>query len=126
MAIKTFQIDTYRANAGFKNSATWNGVQIQIQGYLACYGKDSYRFIVYGLHPDSPVPSPTYIEANKVGAIFIPYTDLHNYIDLVRNEKPVYAYLNSSKPDWNSLRTGAEPVGEEEGVDAANFAVLES
>lgn len=115
MATKNFSVSNYVAQMGFKSSASWSGVSILIQGYLTCYSSDGYRFIVYGLHPASPVPAPVYIEANKVGAIFIPFNELSNYIDLVRNEKPIYAYMNSSSPNWNSLRTSSEPVGEEEG-----------
>lgn len=116
MAIKTFAVTTYEIGMGFKNTATWGGVNILIQGHLVCNSADGYRFIVYGLHPSSPVPPPVYIEANKVGAIFIPFNDLHNYIDVVRNEKPINVYLNSATPGWNSLRTSAEPVGEQEGI----------
>lgn len=116
MAIKTFIVNTYEIGMGYKNTATWNGVNINIQGHLLCSSNDGYRFIVYGLHPSSLVPNPVYIEANKVGAIFIPYVELHNYIDLVRNEKPIHAYMNSITPNWNSLRTSAEPVGEQEGI----------
>lgn len=116
MAIKTFVVNTYEIGTGYKNNATWGGVTIDIQGHLVCYSSDGYRFIIYGLHPNSQVPKPVYIEANKVGAIFIPFSELQNYIDLVRNEKPIHAYLNSTNPNWNSLRTSAEPVGEEEGV----------
>ncbi|MES2556614.1 MAG: hypothetical protein V4604_10710 [Bacteroidota bacterium] len=116
MAIKTFAVTTYEIGMGFKNTATWGGVNILIQGHLVCNSADGYRFIVYGLHPSSPVPPPVYIEANKVGAIFIPFNDLRNYIDTVRNEKPINAYLNSDNPGWNSLRTSAEPVGEQEGI----------
>ncbi|WP_372947665.1 hypothetical protein [Mariniphaga sp.] len=116
MAIKTFQVTTYEVGLGFKNTATWEGVQILIQGHLVCHSADGFRFIVYGLHPASKVPNPVYIEANKVGAIFIPFGELHNYIELVRNEKPIYVYLNSANPGWNSIRTSKEPVGEQEGV----------
>ncbi len=116
MAIKTFAVSSYEVGMGYKNNATWGGVNINIQGHLVCHSADGYRFIVYGLHPTSPIPNPVYIEANKVGAIFIPFVELHNYVDLVRNEKPINVYLNSVSPNWNSLRTSAEPVGEEEGI----------
>lgn len=116
MAIKTFTVATYEVGMGFKNTAQWNGINILIQGHVVCNSTDGYRLIVYGLHPSSPVPAPTYVEANKVGAIFVPFTDLHNYIDIVRNEKPITAYLNSDQPGWISLRTSAEPVGEQEGI----------
>ena len=117
MASKTIQVTNYNLNVGYKNTATWGGVQIQIQGYVSCHGADTSRFIVYGLHPSSPVPpNPVYNIAGNVGAIFVPFNDLPGYVDIVRNEKPVYATLDSDHPNWMSLRTTDEPVGEEEGI----------
>ena len=117
MPSKTFPITNYVVNAGYKNSATWGGVNIVIQGYVACHGSDGSRFIVYGLHPSSPVPaSPVYNVSGNVGAIFVPFNELHNYVDLVRNEKPVFANLNSDRPEWMSLTTSQEPLWEQEGV----------
>ncbi len=117
MPSKTFAVTTYVLNVGHKNTATWGTTQIQIQGYVACYGEDGSRLIVYGLHPSSPVPpAPVYNVSGNVGAVFVPFTELHNYVDIVRNEKPVYARLDSDHPDWMSLSTSQEPVGEEEGV----------
>jgi hypothetical protein len=114
MAKKTFSVTRYVYQVGYKNTATWGGTHILIQGYVACYG-DSDRFIVYGLHPDSPVPaSPVYNVSGNVGAIFVPFAELSNYVDIVRNEKPVYATLNSDRPEWMGLRTSSEPTGEEE------------
>lgn len=114
MASKYFKINYYRADVGYKSSATWSGVNIQIQGYIACYGDDGYRFIIYFLHEDSSVPPPVYHTSGKVGALFLPFKDMLTYVDMVRNEKPLYAYLNSDKPEWNSIKTSNEPVGEEE------------
>ncbi len=114
MATKTFQVSTYEIGMGFKNEATWGGVGILAQGHLICSG-DGHTLIIYGLHPSSPVAAPVFLEATKVGAIFVPFAELQHYIDLVRHEKPVYGYMNSIKPSWNSLRTSAEPIGEQEG-----------
>ncbi|WP_055444587.1 hypothetical protein [Lacinutrix himadriensis] len=113
MATKQFTVNYYRAALGYQNAATWGNISIKIQGYITCYGSD-HRFIMYFLHETSQVPQPTYIPANKVGAIFLPFKDMPIYLDMVRNEKPIYAYLNSSKPEWNSIKTASEPVGEEE------------
>lgn len=113
MTTKTFAVEKYRLAQGYKLSATWGGISAKFRGYVACYGGD-HRFIIYELTPDSPVPNPTYIVANKVGAIFVQPGELQFYIDLLRNERPVYAYLNDNKPEWNYLRTTNEPVGEEE------------
>ena len=114
MAIKQFQIETYEITLGHAMSATWGGVPILARGIVACYGGD-HRFIAYFLAPGSQVAQPTYIVANKVGAIFRPFEEMAAYVDMLRNERPVYAYLNSDKPQWNSLKTSKEPVGEQEG-----------
>lgn len=117
MTVKRFQVTRYELNAGFKNTAGWAGVTIQAQGYVTCFGDDGSRLIVYGLHPSSPVPAtPVYNVGGNVGAIFVPFRDLGSYVDIVRNEKPVYGYLNSDHPTWISLSTSQEPVGEEEAV----------
>jgi hypothetical protein len=115
MPNKTFSVAQYQLQTGFKNSATWGGVQILIQGYVVCFGPNRERLIVYGLHPDSPVPpAPVCNWGGNVGAIFVPFTELHPYVDIVRNEMPVYARLDSDHPEWMGLRTSMEPVGEEE------------
>jgi hypothetical protein len=114
MAIKSFEVINYTLQAGFKNTASSPVGTILIQGLLVCNGADGTRFAIYGLHPLSPVPAPVYNEATKWGNIFIPFKELREYVDIVRNEKPVYAYLNSANPDWNSISTSTEPVGEGE------------
>ena len=114
MSIKQFNVNYYRTSVGFISSATWGGIQIKIQGYISCYGNEGYRFIMYFLHKDSQVPAPVFNTGNKVGAIFLPFEEMPIYLDIVRNEKPIYAYLNSTKPEWNGIRTSNEPVGEEE------------
>ncbi len=113
MAIKNFQISNYKMALGHAMGATWSGKKIKIRGYLTCYG-DDHRFIAYFLTDDSPVPDPVYIVRNRVGAIFLPFDQMPPFVDMVRNEKPVYAYLNSDRPESNSIKTSLEPVGEEE------------
>jgi len=113
MAVKRFTIRSYSIKLGDAMTATWGGVQIKARGIVACRGTD-HRFLAYFLTEDSPVPDSVYIEANKVGAIFCPFEEMSAYVDLVRNEKPIYAYLNSAKPEWNNLSTSQEPIGEEE------------
>lgn len=115
MPVKNFQVTKYILNAGFKNEASWGGTSILIQGYVACYGADNTRLIVYGLHPNSPTPpAPVYNVVGNVGAIFVPFRELSHYVDLVRNENPVYGRLDSDHPNWMSLSTSQEPVGEGE------------
>ena len=113
MVIKQFIVYAYKIKLGHALTATWSGTQIKARGIVACYGAD-HRFIAYFLTDDSPVPKPVYIVKNRVGAIFLPFKEMGPFVDLVRNEKPIYAYLNSDRPDWNNLSTSKEPIGEEE------------
>lgn len=115
MPYKTFSVSNYVLNAGFKNTATWGSTNIQIQGYVACYGPTGERLIVYGLHPSSPVPAaPVCNWPGNVGALFVPFAQLGAYVDIVRNEKPVFARIDSDHPEWMGLTTNQEPIGEGE------------
>jgi len=98
---------------GHALTATWSGTRIKARGLVACYGGD-HRFIAYFLTEDSPVPDSVYVVNNRVGAIFLPFNEMEPFVDLLRNEKPIYAYLNSDRPEWNNISTALEPVGEEE------------
>ena len=113
MVIKKFIVYAYKMTLGHGLTATWSGTKIKARGIVACYGAD-HRFIAYFLTDDSSVPNPVYIVKNRVGAIFLPFKEMGPFVDLVRNEKPIYAYLNSDRPDWNNLSTSKEPIGEEE------------
>ena len=115
MPNRTFAVDHYVLNAGFKNTAIWGGIGIQIQGYVACYSARGDRLIVYGLHPSSVVPpAPVCNWAGNVGALFVPFREMQAYVDIVRNEKPVFARLDTDHPEWMGLTTANEPLGEGE------------
>ena len=113
MTIKRFIIEKYQIKLGYALTATWSGTQIKARGVVACYGAD-HRFIAYFLTDDSSVPDPIYHVQNKVGAIFLPFKEIEPFMEMLRNEKPIFAYLNSDKPEWNNVSTSKEPVGEEE------------
>ncbi|MFQ5528627.1 MAG: hypothetical protein ACE5GX_20525 [Thermoanaerobaculia bacterium] len=112
MAIKSFEVKSYKVKAGFELSGGGGGPKSR--GYLACFGDDGYRFVIYFAAPGSAMAPPRYFPNTKFGSINVPVDEMPHYVDLVRNEKPVYAYLNSDNPQWNSISTSTEPVGEEE------------
>ncbi len=114
MATKTFEVQTYRVALGDRMTGVADGQSINFRGYIVCNGADGYHLVFYFLNPSSPVPSPSYLEEYKRGVVYLPFDQMHNYVDLLRNEKPMYAYMNSNSPQWNSIRTTNEPVGDEE------------
>lgn len=91
-------------------------VQARIRGLVRCSGagasdQQEYRLDVYFLAPDSPVPAPQVDIANRRGAIFMEIGDIHAFVDILRNEKPIFGHLRGDHPQWTSVTTGNEPVG---------------
>jgi hypothetical protein len=98
----------------------FEGQQIRIRAIVRCTGSDpkaaseQYTMDVMFLAPDSPVPPPTIKLAEKKAYMFMPVSDLPAFVDVLRNEKPIYGHLRGDRPEWTSVTTGQEPVGEGE------------
>jgi hypothetical protein len=67
---------------------------------------------VYFLADGSPVPAPGFLPDQKKGYMFLSIHDIQGFVDMVRNEKPIYAHLRGDRPEWTSVTTSREPVGE--------------
>lgn len=113
MALKVFNVEHYSVSINHELTATWSGTTIKARGKIVCQG-DDHRLFVYFLTDDSQVPKPVYVENENVGAIFLPFNEMGTFIDILRNEKPVYAYLNSDRQEWNGIGTFREPISERE------------
>ena len=112
MATKTFQVQSYKIKLG--DTLTTGGGARKFPAVVTCYGADGHRCALYFYHEEDPIYPPHYNPQHKFGTIQLRFKNIMPYIDLLRNEKPVYAYLNSDKPGWNNISTSKEPVGEEE------------
>ena len=98
------------------------GQQIQIRGIVRCSGKEEksgegYTMDVMFLAPDSPFPQPRFEPENKRGYMFMPIDALPAFVDTLRNEKPIFGHLRGDRPEWTSVTTTQEPVGEGERSD---------
>ena len=109
MTMKTFNVEHYKVSFNHELTANWGGTTIKARGKVVCYGEE-HRLIAYFLTDDSPLPKPVYLENENVGTIFFHFSDIGTFIDLLRYEKPVYAYLNSNKSEWMGIGTFREPV----------------
>jgi len=105
---KTFKIEKYQIVLGYALHKVW-GSEIKVRGALDCYG-EGHRFIAYFLAEDSPAPKPIYEEKNRLAAIFLPFQNMGPFISLLRNEKEVFACVDSKNPERNHLSTSREPV----------------
>ena len=113
MTTETFEVKTYEVKVAREMTGTSGGVSAKFPAYIRCNG-DVYHAVVYALDDTSPVPENTFVPASKRGTLFVPRWQFKWFLDLLRNEKPVYCYLNSDTPNWNAIFTGQEPTGEQE------------
>ncbi len=109
MATRTFTIESYEVTLSRK--MTYLGGEYY--GIIVCHG-GGYRMGIYFMTPTSMQPDNIANTDARWATIFLPGELFLWYLNILQNEKPVYAYMNTNKPEWNRLYTGREPVGEEE------------
>jgi hypothetical protein len=113
MSKQTFKVTDYDVVLGHKMQMVENGPYYR--GYIVCYGKTSvYRLGIYFIRPGEPDQVPKYYSQVKGGAIYVPIAEMQNYLDMLRNEGPVYATVYTNSPYEHYLATSKEPVGEGE------------
>ena len=114
MAIRIFEITGYKIKLGYRMSATFGVTTLKALGIISLMGTDKQRINVYFLHDDSQVPNPAITNRGKWGNIFLPKEMMPIWLDMVRNEKPLYGHINTEVPKLTNISTSEEPVGEEE------------
>lgn len=108
-----FEIKQYMVVFRQLETRNIEGTQVKMRGLVRCMG-DEYTLEVYFLASDSYYPTPSYKDSEKKGSMFLPMEDMSTFVDILRNEKPIYGHLRPDKPEWTSVTTGSEPVGEGE------------
>lgn len=114
--VAVFEIKNYMVIWRQLEEREFAGVTAKIRGLVRCNGigaddQESYRLDVYFLSPDSDMPDPQVDIANRRGAIFMPIADLFAFVDILRNESPIFGHLRGDFPQWTSVTTTNEPVG---------------
>ena len=108
-----FEVTEYMVILRQLEVMNFEGQEIRLRGIVRCHGTD-HTLDVYFLDEASAVPQPTVNVEQKKGYMFMPYRDINILVDLLRNEKPIYAHLRADHPEWTSITTTKEPVGEGE------------
>ncbi len=114
--VAVFEIKNYMVIWRQLEEREFAGVMARIRGLVRCNGvgaddQESYRLDVYFLSQDSDMPDPQVDIANRRGAIFMPIDDLFAFVDILRNESPIFGHLRGDFPQWTSVTTTNEPVG---------------
>lgn len=114
--LAVFEIKEYMVIFRQLEERDFNGVTARIRGLVRCSGvginnTDDYRLDVFFLSTDSDVPAPVVNLDERFGAIFLPVADMSTFVDILRNEKPIYGHLRADNPQYTSVTTNNEPVG---------------
>ena len=91
----------------------FKGTQIRLRGIVRCHG-DEHTLDVYFLDEQSNFPQPSINLNEKKGYMFMPVSDIYAFVDMLRNEKPIFGHLRGDRPEWTSITTSNEAVGEGE------------
>ncbi|MDX1992358.1 MAG: hypothetical protein SF029_08215 [bacterium] len=113
-----FEIKQYMIIWRQVEKRTFGTQEVNIRGIVRCIG-DEFSMDVLFLAPDSVFPQPIFEVDKKKGYMFMPISDLLAFTDMLRNEHPVYGHLRGDRPDWTSVTTSQEPVGEGEAGQAS-------
>lgn len=114
--VAIFEIKNYMVIFRQLEERDFGGVTARIRGLVRCTGtgttdNEDYRLDVYFLSEDSDVPLPAVNIDENFGSIFMPIRDISAFVDILRNEKPIYGHLRGDNPQWTSVTTTNEPVG---------------
>ena len=106
-----YAIDGYALRLWSSRSTTNLSPGTAVSG-IYLYEGNKYRGYVYFFPDGTSLAAPVYDSTN--GRVFLHFnlSQFHSTMDLLRNEKPIYLYYVS--PTHAALRSGKEPVGEEE------------
>ena len=80
---------------------------------LRCRQQSSGPFIDVAFMPEG-VPLPSNSSNGNWHIAYRPFSEFSAYVNILRNEAPVYMSLDASRPERHGIRTSYEPVGESE------------
>jgi hypothetical protein len=119
MASTTIEVKFYQISWRQQERRAVQGKDVLVRAQVRCTGTpvksdEEHTLDVVFLAPESPIPAPWFNHAERKAAMYLPITDLMAFVDTLRNEKPIYAFLDDTRPDLISVMTNKEPVGEGE------------
>lgn len=111
-----FEMKEYMVIFRQSEERNFGGVVANIRGLVRCTGVGveddaKYQLDVYFLEGYSDFPEPQVDLDNNNGTIFMPMTDMMAFVDVLRNEKPIYGHLRADNPNLTSVTTTNEPIG---------------
>ena len=116
MPFAVFEMKEYMIIFRQSEERDFGGVTANIRALVRCTGvgvndDNEYRLDVYFLGLESDFPEPQVHLEDRSGAIFLPMEDMGTFVDVLRNEKPIFGHLRGDNPHYTSVTTSNEPIG---------------
>ena len=112
MAKHNFLVERYQITLG-DHPKTFGGTTVRSRGVVACFG-EFLRLIFYFLPDDADTPEAMWSEDARLCVVFLPFSTMPQFVDVLRNEKPIYGNIDTDAAGDAFISTLHEPVGEEE------------
>lgn len=113
MSVVRFEIDNYQLTKGAVIKTVLGDEMKIVRSIVGCYGGD-YILVFNFTDNESDFFKGHYDAKRLVASVFLPVNDMPVITDMLRNEKPVYAHINTNAPEQSTISTLHEPVGEGE------------
>ena len=113
MSFLQYEINRYHVSFSSYVTGTEIG-NVKMVAAIECEGTDGNRCLVYFVGEGEALPSNKYNESTKTFATYRPQEHYLWFIDLLRNEKPIYCRIYTDNLEASGIDSGFEPVGEEE------------
>ncbi len=112
MSTKKFEIRTYILGAGVQIPTSESN---NVRSVIICFG-DVDQVFMYFVTTDTVPGSRVTVKPDgaMVAQLYLRDVDYLMFVDLLRNEKPVFAYVDPNMPHFCRLVTNAEGIGEGE------------
>jgi hypothetical protein len=108
-----FEIKNYQITLGDRTTSKWSGEDVRARGIVACFG-DNQRILFYFMPEGESMPDPIANYGARLVVLFLPFNVMHAYVDILRNEAPIFGNLDLENPEETYISTMHEPVGEGE------------
>lgn len=110
---KHFEIKEYMIIWRQLEIQNFNGISAKVRAIVRCTGGDCGMDILF-LSEDSDYPDPFVEDKGNKGYMFLNIRDIMPFVDMLRFEKPIFGHLRPDRPEWMSITTTKEPIGEGE------------
>jgi hypothetical protein len=78
---------------------------------IRCRQQSSGAYLDIAFMPEG-VPMPANTSSGNYHISYRPFSQFSAYIDILRNEAPIYMSLDAARPERHDISTAFEPVGE--------------